>query len=109
MSNSPKPKRPYDGLPDSYPAEIFIDFVLTQGYTLVEDAPTYTVVKNEETGFTERIHESERDLSSFQIETVLSDMKIPMEAFKEFLREMELKTKESIDFFIDNSFVKFGK
>ena len=109
MSNSPKPQRPYDGLPDSYPAEIFIDFVLTQGYTLVEDAPTYTVVKNEETGFTERIHESERDLSLFQIETVLSDMKIPMEAFKEFLREMELKTKESIDFFIDNSFVKFGK
>lgn len=109
MSNSQKPKRPYDELPDSYPAEIFIDFVLTQGYTVVEDAPTYTVVKNEETGFTERIHESERNLSSFQIETVLSDMKIPMEAFKEFLREMELKTKESIDFFIDNSFVKFGK
>ena len=109
MSNSPKPKRPYEGLPDCYPAEIFIDFVLTQGYTLVEDTPTYTVVKNEETGFTERIHESERDLSLFQIETVLSDMKIPMEAFKEFLREMELKTKESIDFFIDNSFVKFEK
>lgn len=107
MLNSPKQKRPYDGLPDSYPAEIFIDFVLTQGYTLVEDAPTYTVVKNEETGFTERIHESERYLSSFQIESVLSDMKIPIERFTEFLREMELKTKESIDFFIDNSFVKF--
>lgn len=109
MSNFPKHKRLSDELPDSYPAEIFIDFVLTQGYMLVEDAPTYTIVKNEETGFTERIHESERYLSSFQIETVLSDMKIPMEAFKEFLREMELKTKESIDFFIDNSFVKFGK
>ena len=109
MPNSPKHKSLYDGLPDSYPAEIFIDFVLTQGYTLVEDAPTYTIVKNEETGFTERIHESERNLSSFQIESVLSDMKIPMEAFKEFLREMELKTKESIDFFIDNSFVKFDE
>lgn len=76
---------------------------------MVEDAPTYTVVKNEETGFTERIHESERNLSLFQIETVLFDMKIPMEAFKKFLREMELKTKGSIDFFIDNSFVKFEK
>ncbi len=107
MSNSPKHKSHYDGLPDSYPAEIFIDFVLTQGYTLVEDAPTYTIVRNEETGFTERIHEGERNLSSFQIESVLSDMKIPMETFKEFLREMELKTKESIGFFIDHSFVKF--
>lgn len=107
MSNSPEHQSHYDGLPDSYPAEIFIDFVLTQGYTLVEDAPTYTIVRNEETGFTERIHEGERNLSSFQIESVLSDMKIPMETFKEFLREMELKTKESIDFFIDHSFVKF--
>ena len=107
MSNSPEHKSHYDGLPDSYPAEIFIDFVLTQGYTLVEDAPTYTIVRNEEIGFTERIHEGERNLSSFQIESVLSDMKIPMETFKEFLREMELKTKESIDFFIDHSFVKF--
>ena len=107
MSNSPKHKRLSDELPDSYPAEIFIDFVLTQGYTLVEDAPTYTIVKNEETGFTEKIHERERVLSAFQIETVLSDMKIPMEAFKEFLRKMELKTKKSLDFFIDNSFVKF--
>ena len=32
MPNSPKHKSLYDGLPDSYPAEIFIDFVLTQGY-----------------------------------------------------------------------------
>lgn len=109
MLNFPKPKKLYDELPDSYPAEIFIDFVLTQGYTLVEDAPTYTVVRNEETGIIERIWENESHLSSFQIETVLSDMKIPMEAFKEFLREMDLKTKESLDFFIDHSLVKFKK
>ncbi len=109
MSNSQKHKRLSDRLPDSYPTEIFIDFILTQGYTVVEDAPTYTIVKNEKTGFTEKIHESERDLSLFQIEIVLSDMKIPIKAFKEFLYEMELKTKESIDFFIDHSFVKFKK
>ena len=107
MSNSPKHKSLYDGLPNSYPVEIFNDFVLTQGYTQVEDAPTYTIVRNKKTGFTEKIHEGERNLSSFQIESVLSDMKIPMETFKEFLRKMKLKTKESIDFFIDNSFVKF--
>ena len=54
----------------------------------------------EETGFTERIHESERNLSSFQIESVLHDMKIPMEAFKEFLREMELKKKIVLTFLL---------
>lgn len=109
MLKSPKPERLFDELPKSYPAEIFIDFVLTQGYTLVEDAPTYTVVKNDELGIVERIHENEGDLSLFQIESVLSDMKIPTEAFKEFLHKMEMGTREKVDFFIDHSFVKFRK
>ena len=54
MQNFPKHRKPSDELPDSYPAEMFIDFVLTQGYTLVEDAPTYTIVKNEELGMSSR-------------------------------------------------------
>lgn len=109
MQNFPKHRKPSDELPDSYPAEMFIDFVLTQGYTLVEDAPTYTIVKNEELGIAERIFENEGDLSLFQIESVLSDMKIPIEAFKEFLHNMETRMKEKVDFFIDHSFVKFKK
>ena len=100
MLNYLRHKKLFDELPDSYPAEIFIDFVLTQGYIVIEDTPTYTLVKNEETGFTERIHERERNLSSFQIESVLHDMKIPMEAFKEFLREMELKKKIVLTFLL---------
>ena len=84
MLNYLRHKKLFDELPDSYPAEIFIDFVLTQGYIVIEDTPTYTLVKNEETGFTERIHESERNL----------------EAFKEFLREMELKKKIVLTFLL---------
>lgn len=107
MSNYQDRKKTSDELPERYPAEIFIDFVLTQGYELVEDALTYTIVKNEDLGITERIYEDERYLSSFQIESILSDMKIPIQTFIEYLREMELRTKERIDFFIDRSFQSF--
>ena len=47
MLNYLRHKKLFDELPDSYPAEIFIDFVLTQGYIVIEDTPTYTLVKND--------------------------------------------------------------
>ena len=89
MSNYQTHKKISDELPEQYPSEIFIDFVLTQGYELVKDEPTYTIVKNEKLGIVERIYEDERYLSSFQIESILFDMKIPIQTFIEYLREME--------------------
>lgn len=105
MSNFQKQKE-LSEIPESYPAEIFIDFVLTQGYEVVEDTPAYTIVKNAEKGIIERICENERNLTTAQLLSYLSDLEIQVEVFINYLREMDAKVKESVDFFIDRSFIE---
>lgn len=108
MSNFQKQKE-HSEIPENYPAEIFIDFILTQGYEVVEDTPTYTIVKNPDKRIIERICESERDLTSARLLSYLADLEIPVDVFINYLREMDAKVKSSVDFFIDRSFIELPK